>query len=855
MTNEEPETRNSSTPFNDLQRIVKALEFHAAEAYDRCMIRKGWFPRCFALTVAGVALWACMTWPLAPHAASAMAHTPRRAPNTPAVSEIVPCDNIQLLYHFWLCRDMIAGGTPAFSNIYEFNTGDDRAMRRFSPYYVPFSLVYAAVSPMFGNAAGWNAAGLFSVLLGVFGAFFLARRLCGSDGAAFVAAIVANAFPYRWITLIIGSPTGFAICLVPWILHGLDRAVRDGRAAGGAEAGMALLFAFCSDLHVFYFSSLLCPFWVLLVFLAAPPPHGGASFRKRAIRAVRALAPFAALALIAIAASHFASRDLQDSTMSGGRTLREIKLFSPIMSGLLRWENLGASNHIFFGTGLAILFFFCFVSYAVASAKSRPGWRSVALLAAATLMLAAVVLLAFGTYGPFDGLPIRIARKLVPKYTMIRQPMKIFCLMPAILVVLLALLSNALKARTAKVAAIILAIDAIAEQAAWLRPALCELPDALPAYASAAGYAREKSIVRPHAVCIPLWPGDSHFASIYEYGVINTRVRLLNGYSPSVPAGYYENVFSKLDSLNCGVFTEEQRVLLSSIGVNMIIFHEQPYPSKVSPFTSAIALERMRSNPALEEIAHAGGAVLFAFTGAAAADRPLENSALHFPAATHWPASRLKSVTDDDGRERFRPLSRAPLAFYRDNLVYRMLVSGGGRLVGEFGTEVDVPEDPAWVTIPFRKPFGEKFSAISDTPRILHALISDGEQEDLPVGASHTWQAREFFHMGYSEDDGSVSFAPTRNIADIVLYGPDIPFPPSEYAVKVDADAAPGDSVEVGDFDDAFAVKARVPMNSMESSGEVRFRHDGLLPIRIAYRYAAAGPVIVRSITLRRIAE
>ena len=774
----------------------------------------------------------------------------------PIVSEIVPCDNLQLLYHFWLCRDMLDGKTPAFSNIYEFNTGDDGAMRSFSPYYIPFSLVYAAVSPVFGNAAGWNAAGLFSVLLGVFGAFLLARRFCESDGVAFVVAVVANAFPYRWITLIAGSPTGFAICLVPWLLHGLDRAVRDGRVSGGFEAGVALLFAFCSDLHVFYFAALLCPFWAALSFFLATPPDDAAAPMQRILRAARALAPFAALALIAVAASHFASRDLQASTMSGGRTLRELKLFSPIMSGLFRWQHLGASNHIFSGAGLAILVVFGLATYAVASAKARPTWRSLGLLAAIAVALAAVVLLAFGTYGPFDGLPIRAARKLIPKYTMIRQPMKIFCLMPALLAVLLALLSKTLNTRAAKAVALALAIGAVAEQAAWLRPALCELPDALPAYAYAARHARESSIERPHAVCIPLWPGDSHFASIYEYGVINTRIRLVNGYSPSVPAGYYENVFSKLDSLNSGVFTEEQRALLSSIGVNMIIFHEQPYPTKVSPFSSAVALERLRGNPALKEMTHEDGAVLFAFTGAPAEDSPLENSALHFPAAQHWPASRLTPMAGSgDGRERFRPLARAPLSFYGDDLVYRMLVSGGGRLLGEFGTEIEVPVDTAWITVPFHKPFGEKFAPISGTPRIRHALISEGVQEDFLVGASFTWRACEFFHLGHSDAGGAVSFAPTRNIADIVLYGPDIPFPPGEYAVKVDADAAPGDSVEVGDFDEAFAVKARVSMDSGESSGEVRFRHDGLLPIRIAYRYCAAGPATVHSVTLSRIGK
>ena len=195
------------------------------------------------LFAAGMLLWACMTRPLICHFGSAIPYNERHPPETPAVSEIVPGDHIQLLYHFWLCRDMLFGKTPAFSNVYEFNTGDDGARRHFDPYYIPFSVVYALVSSMFGHAAGWNAAGLFAFLLGLFGLFALARRHVKSDAFAGMVAVVAAAFPYRWITVLGGSPTGFASCLVPWLLFGLDEAVRDKRPSGGFIAGLLLLRA------------------------------------------------------------------------------------------------------------------------------------------------------------------------------------------------------------------------------------------------------------------------------------------------------------------------------------------------------------------------------------------------------------------------------------------------------------------------------------------------------------------------------------------------------------------------------------------------------------------------------------
>ena len=224
------------------------------------------------LFLAGMLLWACMTRPLICHFGSAMPYKERRAPNSQAVSELEPGDHIQLLYHFWLCRDMLAGKTPAFSNVYEFNTGDDGARKQFDPYYIPFSIVYAVVSSVFGHAAGWNAAGLFAFLVGLFGFFALARRYVHSDSVAGLAAIVAAAFPYRWITLLGGSPTGFASCLVPCLLYGLDKAVRDKRPSGGFIAGAALFFSYCSDLHVFYFSSLLTPFWCVFALIADDQP-------------------------------------------------------------------------------------------------------------------------------------------------------------------------------------------------------------------------------------------------------------------------------------------------------------------------------------------------------------------------------------------------------------------------------------------------------------------------------------------------------------------------------------------------------------------------------------------------------
>ena len=809
-----------------------------------------------SLLVGGLALWAFMTWPLPRHFGSAVPCTIRREQDAPAVRDIVPGDHIQLLYHFWLCRDMLAGRTPAFSNVYEFNTGDDAARRKFDPYYIPFSLVYAAVSAPFGHAAGWNAAGLFAILLGLFGFFHLARRFSDSDAAAFVCAIIASAFPYRWITLCSGSPTGFAVSLVPWILLGLDRAVRDGSAAGGFIAGASFFFSYCSDLHVFYFVALLAPAWCVFSLLAdeTPKPFG----KARLLSLAKALAPVAVLAGAAVVLAATTSGSLGGSTMAGGRSLSELKLFSPVKSALFRWQRLGPSNHIFAGTGLTVLLVAAYVLFAC-GLRGMPAQTVRRRLLAAVLLsvaVAAIVLLSLGTYGPWNALPIRVARKLIPKYTMIRQTSKIFCILPPILCVLLAILSRRLSDTRPvwKWIFALLALGAVSEQALWLKPALCRLPTSLPAYAEASRHARENGIQRPHAVCLPLWPGDSHFSSIYEFGALSSRIRLVNGYAPAVPADYYEKVFSKLDSLNGGVLDEPQRQLLESIGVNLLIFHEQPYPSKVSPFPSAVALRLLRGNPALREIGGGDGAFAFVFTGQKA-DPGIgygESSPdTTFPAAYHWPQSRLTGPGMEQGHARtYKTHVRAPVPI-APGMSYKLLLSGGGRLKGDGGHEIEVPQKPAWVSVPFTDPMGEAFTVVEGDPVMRHAFIGAGREVSLSRNETFSWAASDLFHFGYSEDS-AVTFDEGRNGGGIVLYGPDLPFKAGRFIATIDGDFTDGDAFFARTIGDGGRQLAAVPLKAGKAKVTLSFKYDGLLPLRLDYRFSGKGHSRIEGFILER---
>ena len=172
--------------------------------------------RAVAMGVASLLLMVVFSWPLARYARTGIAHTAfNLAPGEPM--SMVPGDHLQFLYHLWLAQDTFAGHTPAFHNLYEFNTGDDAGRRDVTPYYLPFSAFFAAASIPFGQAAGWNFAGWMSLWLTGLFAWALARRYAPTETAAGLLALIPLAFPYTWVNLLSGSPTGLALMWVPEI--------------------------------------------------------------------------------------------------------------------------------------------------------------------------------------------------------------------------------------------------------------------------------------------------------------------------------------------------------------------------------------------------------------------------------------------------------------------------------------------------------------------------------------------------------------------------------------------------------------------------------------------------------------
>ena len=402
-------------------------------------------PRCLRLLrpaaalVCSAILYAAFLWPSTRYLADGIPYTAYNA-ETADARMLVPGDPLQLLYHFQLVRDMFAGRVPAFTNLYEFNLGDDAARRAFDPGYVPFSLLFAAASPIFGDAGAWNFTLFASVFTGFLLLLALARRFLGdepSEIAVFVAAFVATCAPYRWVTLAGGSPTGFGMALIPAVALGVDMAVRDGRVRGGALAGVALVLCYATDLHSFLFATLALPLWCLVSWASAsesPLPD-----RRRLLVLVKALLPLAAGVAVAGGIALLLRAQYAVTDAGGGRSLADIKLHSPVWQAIFDPSYpCHMAQHVNLGEGLPVAMAACGVlalGLAVFLLRRRRfrAPRLVGDVVCALLLAAAIVAalaLALGTNGPLDALPLRALRKLVPPFALVRQPVKVFCLLP-----------------------------------------------------------------------------------------------------------------------------------------------------------------------------------------------------------------------------------------------------------------------------------------------------------------------------------------------------------------------------------------------------------------------------------------
>ena len=870
-----------------------------------------------ATLIAALAMYAVFLWPIARHGGTDILRSSRIAAGDSSCRvALASGDHLQLLYHFQLVAQMARGDIPLFANPWEFNLGEDA--RNPDPYYVPFSLIYAALERPLGTAGAWNAAQLASVLVGALLLFALARRYTATplgEGwgglIAFAATIAALSVPYRWETLAGGSPTGFGMAWVPGVALGIDIAVRDRRASGGLLAGLMLLFCYTTDLHCFLFAGLAIPLWCIVAWLAGPrspvkgprrrleaqtssdreasvrhpcyPCHpceisGGSeasvghpcypchpcetSGIREALRVSVALTPLAACGAIALAIARHLRRAYATTDAAGGRTIAELRcpnwdaLLDPTSGSLM-------ASQFFLGWGLVL---------AVLVAAAIAAWRAfsptrlrreapsggglstgagrAAAVAALLLALAVfgAILLAMAQRGPMQGIVLRATRKLIPPFRMVRQPIKVFCLLPTLLAPLFAWMLSEIAARrrggdsrqpsvavgshrAALALTLALPLVCVIPVARSMRAGTCVLPrEPSGAYAAAVADARARGET-PRALVLPIWPGDSAWSSVYQFHAVASGLRMVNGYAAVKTPGYVEEVFGRFQTVTQGELTDDDLAVLARYGVNTIILHEDLFPEKVSPAPVGTTLRRLLAHPALELVAQDGPVWAWRIlpTSAAASSAPLPTSA-SAPSRGCAPAARAWHFDPP-----FQPTPGRPLKAPLHKTATWMRESFRWQIVREDGSVETLPpgEEDARGTSWLRLDSG---APVSD---LLFAPEPFVEPGFLP--------AADLFHAGFTVRDESgalrgvdISGIPVGAAA---IYGPKLLLrEPGTYAVRVRGTLRTGDRLDV--------FLGRRPMADPSRWFAAR-PADGPLEIRLIT--GGTGPCLVEGFELEKV--
>ncbi len=827
-------------------------------------------------------IWAVFSWPLPKHLFHGIPSSSQNIEKD-SVRRMIPGDHLQLLYNFWLASDMLSGKTPMFSNLYEFNEGDDAARRLVKAYYFPISFIYTLGSWMGGRAFGWNFTGFLTLWFTYLFTWLLVRRYVTREIVAASFSLISILIPFRWVNLLGGSPAGFAMMWFPILLLGLDLAVRDDNKWGGWLAGLAVLFSCWSDTQTFFYSALVMPIWCVVAF-SARPAFAWKQTRSW-MRLAVALLPAAVFTLAAIFYKT-SGGGMPGGALGADRDISEVAIFSPVPAGLFSWQNYGISSHIYIGWTLVILlligFLFALGELANSRGKSTRSFISFLLLC---VIIVGMIALALGTNGPRDGLAYRLFKQLIPFYSAIRQPAKVFVLLPSFLAVAGAWAGAMILTRISspglrRTLFCLLILWLVIEFRYQVRATVCLLDADQKAYRAVAEDAAARQQI-PRALVIPLWPGDSSWSSLYEHYVSLYRIRMINGYHPVVRKEYLDNVFRKFESGNQGSFSDQQLDDLQKKGIDWIILHENAFPEKVSPFAVGFTLKRLLNNPRLELLRQDRAVWSFRILNKPMS-RPEQASGWEiFSPARRWEIEECLGTAlkvaeaecssgafgrfDSTGAvARLRPtrLSDAP------ELRWLVRSRGSGdleaRIIADdepLATTPLVSTSPDWTWVPIPVPSLGHHTRIelqllgaNNTVDADEVILVSGSRPGFKPGESMEIPAPCFFHAGYTDiGRNSVMIRQDEEPDSAIFYGPDLPFEIGSYEAELIFESAAPAGIELGSFtvhpgadiDVETAVKNNEP-------AKLEFDQKANWPLRISFTFARNADIEIQKVVFRR---
>ncbi len=822
-----------------------------------------------------------IAWPLPRYAASGIPYAARNPEQPPARYDIAG-DHLQLMYHFDLVREMVTGRIPWLHNPYEFNVESDATTYRPGAYFLPLSGVYALLSLVVNQALAYNFTWILAVwLAALFSWAWLARfttdRIAIGMGVAMILLL-----PFRWLSIFGGSPAGMALCWVPLLAWQVDKAVHEPRWHTGGLVGLALLLCFWGDLHVFYFAALALPAFVLISLLSPRTLKHGLPWRQWP-----RLIPSGLVALGLLVSYHLWRRHmLDDSMMRGGRTWEEVAAFSPARIGLLGGGR-GIDDTVFIGLAamLVLAALTCFLCYTLLC--KRPDRTAVLQLLTIVLLggaIALTVALALGIHGPFQARFLGMARARLPYYEMLRQPSKIYALMPMWLGLLMTLGWAALPAppRWKRRLAIAVALIMTLEMHTYFGVTTNLLPAPQPAYTAVQQDAVAQGHDPARAMVVPLWPGESSETSVPIFHAHQRGIRLINGYSPVVSRRYFENVFRRLESINQGQLDDSQIDFLLAHDVHYLFLHENQFPERVSPYPVALTRDRLLAHPRLALLQQAEHVWAFRILDAPREDPAPPRTTVRFPtrrwsfAARGEPAQRAA----DDAAHNGIYLRLVPDAPAAESPVWRIApgatqywwVRLRGQAVARISTqwediallqtvlEYDL-DDWDWVRIPLPDlpgygPVQLIIECQAGQLDVDHGLLVKGHWPGLnPDFDAVDLLAADFFRAGYSRpEDHGVTFRPGYEVADAIFYGPRLPLAPGHYTATLhfESDAAPGTAL--GEW---FVRQPTLdtPAHTVVQAGQpvsVHWHQPHAWVAEFAFTYNRTASLTLRKVTIER---
>lgn len=833
-----------------------------------------------------LAVWAFFTWPV-PRSMTRGISCASLNIEQGGARAMIPGDHLQFLYQFWLTADTLKGHTPLFVNPYEFNTGNDADGAFRGTYYVPFSLFYTLGALLGGPAFGYNFDHLVTVWLAFLFTWGLARRYCRDAGLAAVAALIGIGIPYSWITMLDGSPTGLAMMWIPLIYWALDIMVVERKMWAGAVAGFALCLSE-SDSHVFFFALLSSPFWCVFSYLF--------HYRERRrigseLRSILASSIFLMLFLaVAVWQVKVIRQSVQETTLVvASRSIEEIRAGSPPLSGLVKWTNPGEGRKIYVGGGLVALLGLGAFAFLLARRRDEDA-RSIPLPALLLLGagIAGVALLATGVMNPLGPRAWKVVMKLIPPYALIRQPHKIFCLMPALLAVasgiLLPFVLRRVPCRWRTCGSLVLVVPLLLDYGLRVRPTICLLDQEQEAFKAIAQDAKAAGNPRPHLLSLPIWPGDSHYDSLNEYYISLYGLRMVNGYGGSVRQSYLESVFQPLESMNVGAITDDQLDYLLKRGVGYLVLHEDCFPEKVAPFPIGQTLQAMLNHARLRCIGK--DAAMWSFKILSHARDDKGGARINFM-NVFFPARRFEfeqlvetarnPASSDEGAG-WATLSRTgQTAFLTPSLVgpdlslaWSFRTRGHGRILlshilngitnAPVAMEVD-SSDWRWQKV--EVPTGVRLGSVgallgweSGSVDLDMGLLVAGDWSSPERGQRIELPASNFFHAGYTDKAGECVILRAAYEPDsIVFYGPKLPLEAGRYFIELVFDSPSPPGTPLGRFNMRWSGREErdwMPvLNGSPAAGV--FEQESNLPVFLAFEFLRAADIRIRKVILTRL--